>query len=196
MAHFSAFPHPESRTNSCFHPAIFPIPSSCMLDNTALFPVALFSPKVFSFSWFELCFSTARLCSAIHEVERGRMREEKSCAGVEAQGDYSRQQELQRSWLKQPEHRGYAESWEGSQLERSASLQQGNRERADLQSMLDEVHRELYKPRKILLMLGQVSFHADVLLALALSLCWTSSVWLILHKFQIFSSPWILKCKE
>lgn len=58
----------------------------------------------------------------------------------------------------------------------SASLQQGNRERADPQSMLDEVHGELYKPRKILLMLGQVSFHADVVLALALSLCWTSSV--------------------
>lgn len=71
MAHFSAFPHPESCMNSCFHPATFPIPSSCVLDNTTLFPVALFSPEVFFFSRFELCFSTARLCSAIHEVERG-----------------------------------------------------------------------------------------------------------------------------
>lgn len=38
----------------------------------------------------------------------------------------------------------------------------GNRERADPQSILDEAHRELYKPRKILLMLGQVAFRADV----------------------------------
>lgn len=87
-----------------FIPAIFPVPSSCMLHNTALFPMALYSPGFFSFSWFGLCCSTAGLCDAIHEVERGRMREEKSCAGVDAQGDYSRQQELQRSWLKQPEH--------------------------------------------------------------------------------------------
>lgn len=63
--------------------------------------MALFSPKVFSFSRFELCLGAARLCDGIHEVQRGRMREEKSCAGVDAQGDDSRQQELQRSWPEQ-----------------------------------------------------------------------------------------------
>lgn len=59
------------------------------VDNTTLFPMALFS-EFFWLFLFELCFSTARLCDAIHEVERGRMREEKSYAGVDAQGDYCR----------------------------------------------------------------------------------------------------------
>lgn len=191
LAHSSAFPHPESCMHSCFHPAVFPVPSSCMLDNATLFPMALFSLKFFSFSWtvwilelLEIVFQYCWTVQCHSWSGEGEDEEAEKLCRCSCTGRLLQLAKLQRNWLKQQEHWGYAESWEGSQIEMSARLQQGI-ERADLQSILDEAHRELYKLRKILLMLGQVSFHADVVWALALSLCWTSSMWLILHKFLI-----------